>query len=138
MAISDSLRRFVKERAGDACEYCKLPQWASLLSHHIDHIIAQQHDGGDTAENLCLSCLRCNLNKGTNLASVDPASEQLSVVSLFHPRRHHWKRHFQYEENGRIEGKTPRGRATAKLLGFNAKERVHLRLQLQAKGWKPV
>ncbi|WP_437726960.1 HNH endonuclease [Sorangium sp. So ce861] len=52
-----------------ACEYCRLPQDASLLPHQVDHITGRQHRGSDDVDNLCLCCIRCNLKKGLNIAS---------------------------------------------------------------------
>ncbi len=131
-------RARLQRRAGDACEYCRLPQRASALPHQIDHIIARQHLGSDAEHNLCLCCLRCNLKKGPNIASVDPAAEGRSrIVALFHPRQQRWHTHFQLQDDGRIEGRTAVGRATVRLLDFNAAERVQLRWQLLQHGWRP-
>ena len=128
----------IRHRAQNACEYCRLPQRASILPHQIDHIIAQQHMGSDAASNLCLCCLRCNLKKGPNIASTDPAVQsEYRIVALFHPRKQHWPEHFQLREDGRIEGVTPEGRATMRLLDFNAEERVQLRRLLMQQGWQP-
>lgn len=71
MTLSNETREFVRRRAADACEYCGLPQHASVLPHQIDHIIGRQHHGTDDLENLCLCCIRCNLKKGPNIASID-------------------------------------------------------------------
>lgn len=49
----------VRRRAGDRCEYCHLPQWASTLKHVVDHIVARQHRGKTISENLALACGRC-------------------------------------------------------------------------------
>jgi hypothetical protein len=128
----------IRRRAQHACEYCRLPQRASILPHQIDHIIAQQHMGSDEESNLCLCCLRCNLKKGPNIASTDPeAGSAYLIVALFHPRKQRWHVHFQLREHGRIEGVTPEGRATARLLDFNAEERVQLRRLRMRQGWKP-
>jgi hypothetical protein len=56
---------------------------------------------------------------------------------LFHPRKQRWHEHFQLQEDGRIEGLTPEGRTTARLLDFNAEERVQLRRLLMRQGWRP-
>ena len=65
-------RRFVRERAGERCEYCRLHQRNSELLHYIEHVIARQHGGSDDVDNLALACHRCNLHKGPNLTGVDP------------------------------------------------------------------
>ena len=138
MNLSARLRARIRRRAQDACEYCRLPQRASLLPHHIDHIIALQHMGSDDERNLCLCCLRCNLKKGPNIASMDPEDpHDHRIVALFDPRRQVWREHFRVREDGCIEGLTPEGRATVRLLDFNAEERVQLRKLLMRQGWRP-
>jgi HNH endonuclease len=119
--IPVALRRLTRERAGGRCEYCLIPESAALFTHPIDHVIAEKHGGPTEAENLALSCALCNGFKGSDLASVDPATGE--VVTLFHPRRDRWADHFRLEV-GRIEPLTPAGRVTARLLHFNDPERV--------------
>lgn len=89
-----SLRRLVRLRAGDCCEYCRLPQLALPASLQIEHIIAKQHRGTDESENLALSCPYCNRYKGPNLSSIDPETGELAP--LFNPRRDVWDDHFSY------------------------------------------
>lgn len=137
MSVPEEVRTFVRERAGHECEYCRLPQAASILPHQIDHIIASQHMGSDEVANLCLCCIRCNLNKGPNIASLDPVGGGQVVVPLFHPRRERWRDHFALRDTGRLEGLTPQGRATARLLDFSAAERTQLRALLMKQGWRP-
>ena len=136
--MAEHRRDQVRQRAQYACAYCRLPQRASILPHQIDHIIALQHMGADDESNLCLSCLRCNLKKGPNIASTDPEDRGAHrIVALFHPRLQRWQEHFRLREDGCIEGLTPEGRATARLLDFNAEERVQLRRLLMRQGWRP-
>ena len=106
----------VRERAGNRCEYCRLPQEFSALQLHIEHIIAHQHGGPDELENLALACPECNYHKGTNLTSIDPDTGE--VTSLFHPRRQRWEDHFR-RDGARIVGRTPVGRTTVWLLEIN-------------------
>jgi len=87
------LRQLVRERAADRCEYCRLPQAVLRTTLQIEHIVARQHMGEDAAENLALSCDRCNLHKGPNLAGIDPDSGELT--RLFDPRRDAWDQHFE-------------------------------------------
>jgi hypothetical protein len=122
----------VQRRAGHACEYCHLPESASILPHQIDHIIGKQHRGADDSGNLCLCCIRCNAKKGPNIASVDPESG--AVVPLFHPRHHVWRDHFAIEPSGMLRRLTPEGRATADPLEMNHADRVALRLALLRHG----
>jgi 5-methylcytosine-specific restriction endonuclease McrA len=118
-------REFVRRRAGHCCEYCRLPQASTpFIAFPIDHVIAQQHLDDDSDQNLALACDRCNSYKGTNLSSVDPVISQ--IVPLFNPRLQAWNEHFELHR-GRIDGKSPAGRATAKLLQMNSARRVELR-----------
>jgi hypothetical protein len=90
----------------------------------IEHIVARQHGGLDEVANLALACHHCNLHKGTNLSAVDPLSRQ--IVPLFNPRFDSWNEHFEIR-GAMIEGKTPLGRATVRLLQMNASSRQELR-----------
>jgi len=77
----ESLRDFVRERAGNRCEYCLVPD-VFVSVHEPDHIIAAQHRGATTPENLALACFDCNRYKGPNISSVDPATEQVGRFSI--------------------------------------------------------
>jgi 5-methylcytosine-specific restriction endonuclease McrA len=116
--------QFVRERAGNRCEYCRLPQNFSGVRFHIDHIVPRQHGGTDGPDNLALACPECNYHKGTNLTGVDPDTGH--VTPLFDPRRDQWADHFALEE-GSLVGKTPLGRTTVWLLEMNRGDRLRLR-----------
>jgi hypothetical protein len=98
----------------------------------VDHIIGKQHRGLDEITNLCLCCIRCNLKKGPNIASIDP--ETGAVVSLYHPRLFAWREHFSLAADGTITGLTAAGRATVQLLEMNERERMRLRALLLRRG----
>ncbi len=123
MAIDAALRRFVRQRAADHCEYCGLHQ-ADLpfVMLHVDHVISKQHLGSDEADNLCLACHWCNFNKGTNIAT----RESAALVPLFNPRTQAWDEHFALSR-GRIVGLTPIGRGTVRLLDMNDEDRRQIR-----------
>lgn len=128
------LRRDVIDRAGGRCEYCLVHQDDVIASHQIDHVVAEKHGGPTTADNLALSCMLCNLRKGTDLSSIDPDSGL--VVTLFNPRSQSWSDHFEivgYE----ILGLTPEGRTTVEFLQLNFDERVAERRQLMIAGRYP-
>jgi hypothetical protein len=125
--VDAATRANVRRRAGNRCEYCRLPQEHSDLPHHIEHIILKQHGGGDDLENLALACQRCNLNKGPNLAGIDPVGGM--IVPLFHPRRERWEDHFRFDDV-RVAGRTPTGRATVTLLAMNEDRRLKLRREI--------
>jgi len=124
-------RDLVRRRAENRCEHCLLHQEYSRLTHHIEHIVAQQHGGSDTPENLALACNRCNRHKGPNVTGIDHASG--NVVRLFHPRRDQWREHFFFRD-ARIEGLTPTGRVTVQVLAMNGSRRLELRSRLVARG----
>jgi len=124
-------RHLVRQRAGNCCEYCRLPQEAVDATFHVEHVIALQHGGTDDPSNLALACDRCNLHKGPNLTSIDP--ETGAIVPLFHPRKDNWNAHFAFH-GPRIIGLSPQGRATVQLLNINATRRVQLRVELKATG----
>lgn len=129
--VSAALRRLVCERANHACEYCLMPEIAVLVSHEIDHVIAEKHGGQTGEDNLALACTICNKYKGSDLASLDPSSGE--IVRLYNPRGDHWLDHFRLEE-GEIIPLTAIGRVTVRLLQMNRPERVEeRRWLLQAK-----
>ena len=98
--IPIALRRQVRERAGECCEYCLIPESMTWALHTVDHIIAEKHGGATAADNLALACTLCNSHKGSDLASID---EQTGFIELlFRPRRDRWSDHFQLA-GGRIE-----------------------------------
>lgn len=120
-------RQFVRQRAGNACEYCRMPQRATpFIPFHIEHITAKQHGRSDEPQGLALACDRCNAYKGPNLTSID--EETGRVVLLFNPRQDIWGDHF-VSRSGVIVGLSPSGRATVHLLKMNAPRRVEIRAQ---------
>jgi len=132
--LSDAVQR----RAGDRCEYCRLPQSAFRRAFHIEHIVARQHGGSTRLDNLALACWNCNLKKGPNLSGVDPQTGQM--IALFHPRRNEWAEHFSalvgtlIAGGVEIRGLTPIGRATVQVLGLNEEMRQILRFELWLEG----
>lgn len=122
--IPVALRRSVRSRARECCEYCLIPERLTLATHWVDHIIAEKHGGLTTEDNLALSCVLCNQHKGTDLTSIDPETGQ--ITPLFHPRRDSWTDHFRLV-GARIEAITPTGRATVRLLQWNQMDRVEER-----------
>ncbi|MGP0069867.1 MAG: HNH endonuclease [Isosphaeraceae bacterium] len=84
--MDGALIRLVWLRAGNCCEYCRMPQEFDEISFEIDHIIAKKHKGPTVAGNLALSCSRCNAYKGSDIAGRDSWTRKL--IPLFNPRRH--------------------------------------------------
>lgn len=128
------LRRQITELAGGCCEYCRVHQSDSTSPYHVEHIIAVSHGGQTVIANLALSCARCNLTKGTNIAAADPDSGEPTF--LFHPRRHQWQDHFDLDE-ALIVPRTPEARATVFVLRLNDPERVEYHHLLLALGVYP-
>jgi hypothetical protein len=123
--MDKATRDQVVERAGNTCEYCRLPQSAQpFITFNVDHVIASQLREDDSLDNLCLSCQNCNLHKGTNLTTIDPVSDDL--VRVFNPRTDVWGEHFRFEDFVVVE-LTDVGRATSRLLAMNIPQRVELR-----------
>lgn len=58
----------------------------------IDHIISEKHGGATEADNLALACTFCNLNKGSDIASL--ASDG-NLARFFNPRQDKWAEHFR-------------------------------------------
>ena len=132
--MNEALDQRVRVRAKHRCEYCKIPASISALTFPLDHIIAQQHRGATTYENLALSCPHCNFQKGPNIAGYDPKSRKLT--RLFNPRRHRWNAHFRWE-GPILVGKTAIGRTTLDVLEMNHPDRVELRRLLIKIGMLP-
>ena len=125
--MDTATRRLVRQRAGDCCEYCHLPQSAApLATFHVDHIVARQHGGSDDPVNLALACYNCNSHKGPNLAGIDPESGLL--VPLFNPRKDQWYDHFEHWGSS-IVGRTPIGRATVLVFAMNMDDLRQLRIE---------
>lgn len=118
-------RSRVRERAGNRCEYCQLPQQDSpLAALHVEHVLPKIHGGTDDLDNLALACIDCNLHKGPNLTGIDPETNQ--VTELFHPRRHRWSDHFEWF-GIHLHGKTAIGRTTIRVLRMNSEDQLDLR-----------
>jgi hypothetical protein len=121
-----ALRRFVRERAGRRCEYCRLHEDdADFLAFHVEHILPKQHGGTDDPESLCYSCSECNWAKGPNLSGTLGGK----LYPLFNPRKQNWTRHFFWEQTILV-GKTKTGVVTIQVLNINDPARVMLRENL--------
>jgi hypothetical protein len=132
--MNAQLRMQIRQRAGDRCEYCQMPQHATVLPHEVDHIRSQKHGGPSIAENLCWACALCNSFKGTDVASFVPGSSE--IVRLFNPRIDPWDEHFHWQDHI-LHGKSAIGAVTIALLRINQSDRVeHRRLLMQAGAWK--
>ena len=132
--ISAQNRREVIARAGQCCEYCRMPEWALLAGCEVDHIISRKHGGISDLPNLALSCARCNRAKGSDVGSVSASTGDF--VRFFNPRIDDWSEHFALDE-GRIAGRTEIGTVTTALLRMNDGDRLIERRILQLLGEYP-
>lgn len=74
--------RFVVQRDHSACQYCSLELKPREIT--IDHILPVSRGGTNDIENLCVSCLPCNLRKFTKL--IAPLGEQTKTSIIVRPR----------------------------------------------------
>ena len=58
--MEQSLYEQVQRRAGDRCEYCRVPREFDPLRFQVDHIVARKHRGPTELDNLAWSCFPCN------------------------------------------------------------------------------
>ena len=130
--ISAEMRRMIRARAGGICEYCLVEEAGMPFRFHIDHVIAEKHDGPSLDHNLCLCCPDCNRAKGSDI------STQVNgrLVRLYNPRIDDWSRHFVLD-NGLIRSRSLIGAATLKLLDINDEQRLARRRILQLAGRYP-
>ena len=131
--VSSSMRRRVRERAKEFCEYCRAPASFTSAAFHCEHIIPRKIGGKNTFDNLAWACPGCNTAKHTKTHARDPQTGQR--VSLFNPRLKQWNRHFRWGNDLLfIIGRTRTGRATVEALNMNRLEQVNLRRALQDSG----
>ena len=133
--IGANLRRRVVARAEELCEYCLIAEEDTFYGCEADHIISEKHGGGTNADNLSYACVFCNQAKGSDIGSIHWESNTL--VRFFNPRTDSWADHFVLVGSG-IEGLTPIGLVTARILAFNSAERMLERKTLQDMGRYPV
>jgi 5-methylcytosine-specific restriction endonuclease McrA len=136
-AIPRAVRRGVRERALDRCEYCLHPAAYSTAPYVCEHFVPRSAGGGDTADELAWSCPGCNSHKYAKTLGTDPLTGRR--VRIFNPRRQLWQAHFQWSSDRLlIVGHTATGRATVEALRLNRLELVNLRQALLIAGEHPV
>lgn len=134
--IPAELRRLVKARAGEICEYCRSREDHSTQSFCFEHILPRVAGGKTTAENLAYACQGCNSHKATRTEAGDYLTGK--QVRLFNPRQMLWSEHFSWSEDfSEIVGISPIGRATVEALKLNRRGLVNLRRALYAMGKHP-
>jgi len=117
----EAVRQLVRSRAFDRCEYCLLQLSDAGLPHEIDHAISRKHGGASDLDSLAFACYLCNRYKGSDSASLDPATGEL--VRLYDPRKDRWEQHFRIV-GPVVEPLTSICATTAQLLRLNVTDRV--------------
>lgn len=126
--VSADLRRVVVVRAEGLCEYCLIAEEDTFYGCEVDHVISEKHGGPTQEDNLAHACVFCNQAKGSDVGSIH--WENGEFVRFFNPRTDRWADHFVLRGT-LIEGVTPIGAVTARILGFNSGERLLERQTLQ-------
>ncbi len=135
-AVPRAVRRLVRDRAGNRCEYCRHPASYACSPFVCEHILPRVHGAGNTPSELAWACPACNGHKYAKTHARNPQTGR--VVALFNPRRQHWSRHFTWSEDFQhIIGRTATGRATVTELHLNRSALLNLRRALQAIGAHP-
>jgi len=131
--LPETTRQQVRVRSNGRCEYCREPHNLSSFGFHADHIISQKHGGTNDLENLAWACPPCNILKGTDVASYDAETGELTP--LYNPRKDQWNDHFELVGDV-ITGRTSVGRVTVRILEMNDPEKVETRrFLIQAGEW---
>lgn len=135
-AVPRRVRRQVRDRAGDRCEYCRHPADFSCAPFVCEHVLPRVRGSGSAPAELAWSCPACNGHKYAKTHAHDPQTGRL--VPLFNPRRQRWSRHFAWGADFLlVEGRTAVGRATVAALHLNCPALVNLRRALRAVGEHP-
>ena len=133
---TERIKLAVSESAGGICEYCRSRRDYSPDPFSVEHIQPRIRAGTGEPDNLALSCHGCNGHKHAKTEALDPVVRER--VPLFHPRRQHWRDHFEWSDDFTlIVGLTGTGRATVEALQMNRPGVVNLRRLLHAAGLHP-
>jgi hypothetical protein len=132
--IAAEVRRFVVARAEGLCEYCRIAEDDTFYGCQADHVISEKHGGPTNVDNLAMACVFCNQAKGSDIGSIDRESN--AFVRFFNPRTDTWSDDFAVVGT-QIEGTTPIGLFTARILGFNSADRLVEREALLRSGRYP-
>jgi hypothetical protein len=135
-SLSAALRMRVRRAAAERCGYCRTSQASVPWRLEIDPIIPRACGVSDGEDNLWLACRACYLFTGYQTHARAPLAGRR--VRLYHPRRQHWRRHFQWSPDGTmILGRTVTGRATVAALSLNNLVVVTVRRNWITAGWHP-
>lgn len=132
--ISAKNRLYVKTRASQCCEYCRVLELFSFIGYELDHIISRKHGGTNELTNLAWTCAFCNYRKGTDIGTVLLPS--MNFIRFFNPRLDHWDEHFEFS-GALILSKTEIGEGTIRIFHFNQIDRLLERQTLVNAGLFP-
>jgi hypothetical protein len=100
----------------------------------VEHIISRKHGGSSEIDNLAWACVFCNRYKGSDIASLIPARNEL--IRFYNRRTDRWREHFRL--NGVfIEQLTEIGEATTRILQMNHDDQILERQVLNVGGRYP-
>ncbi len=134
--LTAELRLQLIEADDHRCAYCQTTEINSGQPMTVDHVVPESRGGLAEFDNLCFCCRRCNEFKGSKTSAQDPLTGQ--DVDLYHPRRHHWKDHFAWDETGKfLVGLSNVGRTTVIALKMNDPLIVATRRRWISVGWHP-
>ncbi len=126
-SISPAVRREVRERAKQRCEYCRKPDSTTAFGHQVDHILSLKQGGTSDLDNLAYACLACNKFKGSDIAAYDEDTGDL--IPFYNPRKQNWDEHFILEY-AHIIGQTAVGRVTMRIFQLNHPKQLEIRRDL--------
>jgi hypothetical protein len=130
--VPEPIKAEVFKRANYQCEYCLINERLSFFTFHVEHIISLKHGGKTELNNLALACPICNINKGSDIATVLPKS--IETIRFFNPRSENWIDHFRLEPSGLIVAKTQIGEAAIKILNLNHPDSIIERREMLIRG----
>jgi hypothetical protein len=133
-ARAADLARFVRDRAENRCEYCRMHQSLQVATFHIEHVVPEVVGGLTEGGNLALACPTCNLKKGKRVIAVDPMTG--ATVAFFNPRNQAWDDNFEWSDIA-IVGTTAIGRAAISAPDLNHDRRKNIRKAERAFGLFP-
>ena len=132
--VNPEIREIVAGRANYVCEYCLIAEEDAYFRFQVEHIISRKHGGSSEIDNLALACVFCNRYKGSDIASLIPAKNEL--IRFYNPRSDRWREHFRL--NGVVIAElTEIGEATIRILQMNHDDQILDRQVLNVRGRYP-
>ena len=130
LALSDEMRRAVRENYQYRCGYCGVHEEDTGAELTIDHHRPQSHSGGDELENLVYCCSKCNQYKGSYW-------HETEYIRLLHPQQDDFRAHLYEEPSSELVGKTLEGSFLIQRLHLNRPELTAYRQKKRAEQQLP-